>query len=155
MELSKALCDRLQHAGAVIVGSVDSTGVPSCAHACALRVTPESSTVTVYLPVATCQTILADVATNGRLAVTTANPLDNATVQLKGKTQRVRMAPESERAFVDSRVAVYAHSLEVIGFPTTHTKGIVSWPAFAVDLLVDGIFEQTPGPRAGLVFTEA
>lgn len=155
MEVSEALAKRLEIAGAVCVGSVDSMGMPSCAYGAALKVTPGSSTVTVYMAVETCQTILADIATNGRLAISTADVTTDATVQLKGKTTRVRMAPESERAFVEARVAVYARGLTFCGYPESHTRGIVHWPAFAVDMQVEAIFEQTPGPRAGTVLTSA
>ena len=150
MLITQDVCARLEVAAVVLVASVDATGSPTCAHAAALKVAPGESVATVYLPVATCQAILADIATNGRLAVTCGNPLDNGAVQLKGRSRRVRMAAEDERAFVDARQAIHAASIEHIGVPRRYARGLVSWPAFAVELAIEAVFDQTPGPRAGV-----
>jgi hypothetical protein len=35
------------------------------------------------------------------------------------------------------------------GVPRRVTRSFAHWPAFAIEIDVDPVFEQTPGPRAG------
>ena len=40
-------------------------------------------------------------------------------------------------------------SLEQIGIPRAATTSWVTWPAVAIRLRVNALFNQTPGPNAG------
>jgi hypothetical protein len=40
--------------------------------------------------------------------------------------------------------------LEQIGLPPHVTMSVAHWPAFAIDVSVEEVFDQTPGPRAGV-----
>jgi hypothetical protein len=39
--------------------------------------------------------------------------------------------------------------LDRIGIPSALTRNASCWPAFAVTLRVEQVFDQTPGPNAG------
>jgi len=43
----------------------------------------------------------------------------------------------------------FADVLDLVGVPRRITRSLARWPAFAVDVEVDAVFDQTPGPRAG------
>ena len=133
----------------ILVGTVDAANVPSCCRAVALASTDDLATATVYIPAAVCQPTLQNVATTARVAVVTSHPIDHCTIQLKGTTTGVRLAEEAEAAFVRERLDDWARVLERIGVPRRMIGSTASWPAFAVTLQVEQIFEQTPGPRAG------
>jgi len=145
--------DRLQkcveRGMSVLVGTVDSDGVPSCCRGIALATKDNFDTVTVYVPAATSQETLANVATTRRVAIVSTEPLSHDSVQIKGVTRGVRIAPAEDRAFVLDRLEGFADVLLDFGLPRRVTLSMAHWPAFAIDVSVEQVFEQTPGPKAG------
>jgi hypothetical protein len=133
----------------VLVGTVDANGQPSCCRAVAIASTDGLKTLTVYVPVATSQQTIQNVATTRRLAVAASYPPTHATTQLKGTTLEARIARDDERAFVRERLDAFADALDPLGVPRRITRSLNYWPAFALTMHVDEIFEQTPGPQAG------
>lgn len=131
------------------VGTVDAAGNPCVCDAVALAVDPGGSAVTVYLPVAIAAETVANLATNGRVAIVSTFPPDHGTVQLKGRSRGVRLAGEEQRDFVAESLGRLAEVLEQMGLPRAITLSVQHWPAFAVDVEVESVFDQTPGPRAG------
>ncbi len=131
------------------VGTVDAAGEPCVCDAVALEVHPSGAGVTVYLPVAIAAETVANLATNGRVAVVSTYPPDHGTVQLKGQSRAVRLAGEEQRAFVTESLQQLAGVLDQMGLPRAITLSVQHWPAFAVDVDVEAVFDQTPGPRAG------
>jgi hypothetical protein len=61
----------------------------------------------------------------------------------------VRLATDEERPLVKEGLEHFADILNVVGVPKRVMRAVVYWPAFAVDLRVDEVYEQTPGPKAG------
>lgn len=140
----------LQGGVSVLVGSVDAAGVPACCRGIAIRCDADLSTLTVYVPVATSQQVIANVASTRRVAVVASEPISHWTTQIKGTTNNVRIASEAEGAFVRTRLQEYAEVLGQIGLPRKITKAVNHWPSFAIDITVHEVFDQTPGPRAGM-----
>jgi len=133
----------------VIVGSVDGAGNPSCCRAVALRSADELATLTVFVPVATSADTIANVSTTRRIAVVTTHPISHCATQLKGVVERTRPAFEEEEPFIVEHFAGFGGVLNVIGYPLRTTRSITHWPAVALEMRVDEIYEQSPGPRAG------
>ena len=133
----------------VIVGTVDAEGIPTCCRAIALSTKDNFDTVTVYLPAATAQETVANVATTRRVAVSATRPLTHESIQIKGMTRGVRLAPASDEQYVRTRLHEFAEVLEAIGLPMRVTNSMSHWPAFAIDISVEQVFNQTPGPKAG------
>lgn len=134
----------------VIVGTADLEGVPAGCRGIAVRTAPDFSTVTVYVPVATSRDIVANAATTKRLAVVATNVFDAASLQMKGAVTAVRLADDAEEAFVRTRLDKFAEALDVLGIPKRVTKALNHWPAFALEMKIDEIYDQTPGPKAGV-----
>jgi hypothetical protein len=131
----------------VLVGTVDRTGIPSCCRGIAL--TGDSSRLTVFVPIATSQRVLQDVATTRRLAVTASQIVTHQTVQFKGRAGNARIAADAEQALVQSRFDALCDVLDRVGVPRRLSARLAHWPAFAIDLVVEESFDQTPGPHAG------
>ena len=139
----------LKEGASVIVGTADADGVPATCRGIALSVRGEGDTLIVHLPAATAHETLANIATTRRIAVVASHPLSHRTVQVKGVTRGVRLAAPSEEAFVRSRWEAFAAVLAEIGVPRRVTHRMAHWPAFAVEMSIEEIFDQTPGPNAG------
>ena len=133
----------------VLVGTVDSDGVPACCRGIAMISRDDYETVTVYLPAATAQETIANVATTRRVAITCSKPVSHATIQIKGVTRGVRLAPACDEEFVRARLGQFADVLDELGLPRRVTRRRAAWPAFAIDVSIEQVFDQTPGPKAG------
>ena len=133
----------------VLLSSVDGSGAPSFCRGIAVRWDDDLRAMTAYVPVATSRDMIGSVATTGQIAMSVSNPLDHATIQVKGTTATVRLATQDERALVDERLEEFADVLAEVGLPRRITRSITHWPAFAIEISVEEIFEQTPGPKAG------
>jgi|SRR5690349_7828193 hypothetical protein len=143
-------CDRCLRPGlAILVGTVDGAGVPATCRGIAVNSSDGLETLTVYVPVATSHTTIQNLATTRRLAVGATHPIEHSATQLKGSSTDVRLARDDEAAFVRARLDAFADVLDTIGVPRRVTNSVAHWPAFAITMRVEQIFEQTPGPKAG------
>jgi hypothetical protein len=133
----------------VLVGSVNAQGVPACCRGIAIASDDGLATLRVYVPLATSHDTIANIATTKRIAVSATHPPDHASVQIKGVARQTRIADDRERAFVEARLEQTADVLDAIGIPRRITRSVACWPAYAIDLAVEEIYEQTPGPNAG------
>jgi hypothetical protein len=133
----------------LLVATVNAENVPSCCRAIALASADDLATVTVYLPLATSHETVQNIATTRRLAIAATYPPDNFSIQLKGTAGDARLARDEEAAFVRSRLNAFADVLDTTGIPRRVTANASCWPAFAVDMRVEQVFDQTPGPNAG------
>jgi hypothetical protein len=133
----------------VIAGTVDAQGNPAACRAVGLRSHDDLATATVFVPVATSRETIANVAATRRLAVVTTHPISHCATQLKGLVQNTRLAREDEETFVREHLGSFGGVLNTIGYPPRVTRSIVHWPAFALEMKVEEIYEQSPGPKAG------
>jgi hypothetical protein len=133
----------------VLVGSADSNAVPACCRGIAVSTDSTLSRATVYVPVATSRDVIANAATTRRLAVMITRVVEHLGIQLKGSVEAIRMAGAEEGPFVRRRLQEFAEVVDEIGLPRRIFLGVSHWPAFAVEITVEEVFDQTPGPRAG------
>src|SRR5215510_1994349 len=139
----------LETGTSIFVGTIGANMAPLCCRAIAVRADERLDTATVYIPIATSRDTLCNLATTRRIAVVVTRPIEHISIQLKGTSRNARLARDDEEEFVRSRLEGLAEILERIGIPRRVTRSFAHWPAFAVEIDVEQIFEQTPGPRAG------
>ena len=133
----------------LVLGSVDAEGQPATCRALALASSDGLETVTVYVPVVTSRDTIANVASTRRLTIVATHPLDHYSLQLKGVAGPARPAREDEADFVRRGFDGFAELLNGIGIPGRITNAVTRWPAFAIEMRVEEIYDQTPGPKAG------
>lgn len=133
----------------IVVGTIDPHGAPGICRAMAVASHDSLATLLVYLPVATGHTTIQNLAATKRVAVTVMNPVDNSATQLKGSLVDVRLAGDDEAGFVRSQFEAFIEALDRLGVPKRLSRSLQYWPAFAVQMRVEQMFEQTPGPQAG------
>lgn len=135
----------------IFVGTVSPDGQPAGCRAIAATSPDQLKTLTVYVPMATSRDVVTNIAATKRLAVVATYPPDHSAIQLKGTTTAVRLASDDEAEFLRYRIDRFADILNVIGIPRQVTRSITHWPAFAIEMKVEEVFDQTPGPNAGTV----
>jgi hypothetical protein len=136
---------------AIAVGTRDSSLVPACVQAVGLAA-DAAGRVTVYVPEATGQACFANIEANGAVAVAMEKILTHRTVQVKGRCLEMRPARPDERAIVERCMNSFIDDVVTAGGPRPILLTKNRWPCRAVTLDVTEVFDQTPGPRAGLPF---
>ena len=139
----------LEPGRSILVGTVDPAGWPAACRGVALVVDADHEGFTVYVPVATGAETVANIASNGRVAVAATEPASHTSIQLKGRTRAVRVARSDEEERVRLSLDRFADSLDLVGLPRGVTRTMTCWPAFAIEVAVEAVFDQTPGPNAG------
>jgi hypothetical protein len=134
----------------LLVGSADAAGVPSCCRAVAFTPAPDLATATIYVPLATSQDTIRNLATTRRVAVAATHIIDHCSTQLKGTAHTVRVARDDEAVLVKSQLQAFSEMLAAVGVPRRIMRSVAFWPAFAIEMKVEDVFDQTPGPNAGV-----
>ena len=93
--------------------------------------------------------MINSLAVNPEVAVVVSEPVSHETFQIKGTSRVVRLGAAEEKEIVRQKIESLAAVLEQLGMPRRVTSRINLWPAFAIEVAVRDVFDQTPGPKAG------
>jgi hypothetical protein len=94
---------------------------------------------------------LANIDATGAIALSVVRPTTYRTLQVKGHDARRIDWPEAESIALSHRQA-FMGEVEVLGLPKSITGFLWSKSFVAVGFTPTDIFDQTPGPGAGLSF---
>jgi hypothetical protein len=147
--LSQQLASFLEEGLAIHLATRNARLEPSAARVAALTVDPDRRHVLAFLSEGGASAVLADLEDNGQVAIVCARPPDERGCQVKGVFSGARPATSAERAIVVAQWERFRDRLEVAGLPRVATDGWVIWPAVAIRVRVQALFDQTPGPGAG------
>ena len=134
------------------IGTRDAALRPSHTVAVGAVVHDDRETVTVFVPTARAERILADLESNGRVALGIAL-VSHEAYQLKGSYLSTRPTDASDLARQETyRKALLDDALRV-GYPDEIarplTQGFAYTPGTAITFRAEQVFLQTPGPGAG------
>jgi hypothetical protein len=139
----------LQEGVGIHIGSRNEALQPNGARAIAVHVEEGGLHLVVYVAEVAAARILPDLEANGQVAVGFGRPTDDRACQVKGVFVTARAATDTERLSVSAQWDAFLGSLEKIGIPRAATRTWVTWPAVAIRIRANAIFDQTPGPGAG------
>ena len=134
------------------IGTRDAALRPSHTVAVGAVVHDDRETVTVFVPTARARRMLADLESNGRVALGIAL-VSHEAYQLKGSYLSTRPTDASDLARQETyRKALLDDALRV-GYPDEIarplTQGFAYTPGTAITFRAEQVFLQTPGPGAG------
>jgi len=135
----------------VLVGTRDARNRPHSLRAMGARVAADGRELIVFLPDATAGPNLADLRESSRVAVTFCLPRDHRSFQIKGELLSLAPADPRDHPFLDAYVRAFSSELMFVGVPPRVVQRMATWPCHAARLRVEAVFEQTPGPGAGVV----
>jgi hypothetical protein len=139
----------LEEGVGIHLGTRNAALEPNGSRALAVRVEDEGVHLVVYVAAVAAARLLPDLEANGQAAVSFGRPTDDRACQVKGVFVDVRAASDAERPLVSAQWDGFVGSLEKIGIPRAATGAWVTWPAVAIRLRTNAVFNQTPGPGAG------
>jgi hypothetical protein len=131
-------------------GTRDANLVPRGHRVVGWRVGPDGRTLTALLPAASEADALEALRDNGQIAITLEQVGTHETYQLKGRylshrppdAADIALAGRLRERFVKGLRVVYHDAADLLG-------ASLSPPALTIEVQIDEVFLQTPGPGAG------
>ena len=139
----------LQTGVSVMVGTRDASLMPECTRAWGIEISADRGTVTVFLSKAIAGNTLDNLRENRKIAVTCTRPTDHITCQLKGQVRSMKPATSRHRDTSRRWHREFMAELKAIGVPSALAEAWIIEPTVAVEIAVEDVFDQTPGPGAG------
>jgi len=139
---------QLESPCSLLVGTVSQDGLPDAIRAWGVDVLgPDRLRV---LLAADATRARANLAAGGRIALTTTNFLTMVSWQLKGRATLVQDATAADRIHFDEFCAGCLQILEPIHeTPAATIARMIPAGVVACEMVVEQVFDQTPGPDAG------
>jgi hypothetical protein len=133
----------------LVVGTVGPGGEPRATRAWALTVT-DAATRRIRLVMSADDRASVDNLATGRVTVTGADVSTLRAVQLKGRVEAVRPAePDDVDVMIQHSSTFFRAVHDVDGNPMALLERMLPTEIVVVDVVVDEVFDQTPGPTAG------
>jgi hypothetical protein len=110
---------------------------------------PDGVHLTAFVPAQSAEPILANLRSNPLVALCFQRPTDDRACQIKGAFVRARVATAEDRRVIDGQLARLGEQYGQLALPWEVVSGWSVWPAVAVTIQVNAVFDQTPGPGAG------
>jgi hypothetical protein len=140
----------LQEGVGIHIGTRDEALRPNGARAIAVQVQGGGAELVVYVAAVAAARLMADLNSNGQAAISFGRPTDDRACQVKGTFIEARPASAEDRFLVAAQWDGFLGRLEQIGIPRAATSAWITWPAVAIRLRATAVFNQTPGPDAGV-----
>ena len=134
---------------ALIVGTVDATGLPDATRGWGLAMLPGCKKVRLLLS-SNATTTLDNLRTTARIAVTATHFSTLESVQVKGRVLSVEEATADDRIRFDRFGAGCVRGVhELDGTPEEAIWRLMPPGVVACVFTIEEVFDQTPGPAAG------
>lgn len=151
MILDETAVGRLGGAAALVIGTVSADGRPHGCRAWAASSGPDAATLRVIVD-ADDERLLANLAAGSRVALTAANVVTMASLQVKGRVRVIEELTALDHATRESRTDRFlADVAETDRVPREMLDALVPARFLVCVVEVDEVFDQTPGPGAGRV----
>jgi hypothetical protein len=137
----------------ISAASRDVRRVPSVCKVVGCRVAADRRQVTILVDAVQAGQLLQDVAGSGALAVVFCLPSSHRTLQLKGHDARQVPLADGDAELAERHRAAFADDLLPLGYALPFalaTHGFQAEGLRALSFTLSDLFEQTPGPNAGM-----
>lgn len=105
--------------------------------------------LSLSIPRASSARTLADLAANGRVAVSLGDQASFRAVQIKGRSVAVADADTSALERATEQFTRFAEQAAQLGVPPHLAQALFTTDLVSFTLVAEEVFDQTPGPGAG------
>src|SRR5262245_45177408 len=142
--------------GAVaIIGTRDGAMAPELSRAWGLDVSEERDEIALCVYARSGRRTLANIADNGRIALTIASPSTYRSFQVKGRVVSTGAASAADLERVSSHQQGFVEEVASVGLPPGSAVRLFAAEVETdpemrtIRVMIDLVFDQTPGPGAG------
>ena len=133
---------------AVVVATAGPDGRPALTRGWGPSYDEASATVTLAVTAPAGSPTLANLESNGAIAVTLSEPLTYRTVQMKGTVKHIEAPSEENRTRVHEHLDRFVADVAQLGI-TSGADGLFLGDLRAVSFVIEELYDQTPGDSAG------
>ncbi len=133
---------------AIVVATAGPDGRPTLTRAWGPSFDNGSSTISIAVTAPAGSATLANLESNGAIAVTVSEPLTYRTVQVKGRVDHIEAPSEDDRARVHAHLDRFVADVAQLGI-TDGADGLFLGDLVMVRFEIDELYDQTPGDDAG------
>jgi len=148
IDIGQRLASFLERGNSIIVATRNAALVPAVTRATAIRVIAPDR-VTVLLPPSTSAQVLANLESNGEIAVCVSWPRDFRTYQLKGRCLSIGPSTPEDLVSSEQQLHGFAGAVAPFGNTRAQVRNLWLFDTVRAEVLVTSLFTQTPGPGAG------
>jgi hypothetical protein len=133
-------------------GTRDASLVPRGHRVCGWQIAADGRVLTAFVPAVSAEPMVATLQENGRIAITLEEVGTHETYQIKGRYLNHRPVRPSEVEIANRARERFVKGLRAL-FLEDHLLAAMQMsipaPSLAVEIVVEEVFLQTPGPGAG------
>jgi hypothetical protein len=133
----------------VVVATRDDELRPEIARGWGPDLASDGRSATLCVGASRDSKLLANLTSNGAIAVTLGLPTTYRMMQLKGQVTAIADPTAEQLARVEAHAAAFAAEVESLGLRGPKVRRLVHPELTAVSFAVRERYDQTPGPRAG------
>jgi hypothetical protein len=138
---------------AINAASHDGARLPSITRAYGCRVSADRREVVIFLSRRRSREILSDLAAGSPIAVVFSRPKTHETLQIKGIRGRIQELQAGDREIMLACGAAFTAEIMALGHSEGFSRALMAPAnddAVGVAFTPSALFEQTPGPHAGM-----
>jgi hypothetical protein len=150
LQLSDELVEFVESGVSITLGTRDAELRPECLRVMGASVGADRSSVSLYLSQALAARSLSNLADNGLVSAFFSRPVDYRSLQIKGSLQETRPGTDADRALQERYLAGFVEQLYCVMVPRAVSRRMRIWPSVVVTFTAEELFQQTPGPSAGI-----
>ena len=135
----------------VYLGSRDGNMIPMTRQGWGMDL--KAANIIIYVVEAQVEPMLKNLQDNGRVTVNLTDPNDHTSYQMKGQFIKARPMLEDETALQQQYRVNLVNVVTTLGYSKEVAERYACHPDVAIEIEVEQIFNQTPGPGAGKEIT--
>jgi hypothetical protein len=149
VRLSEELVDLVESGVSISVATRDAHLRPECQRVLGVEVGADRQSLTLLVNGALAGRMRANLEDNGHVAIIFSRIADHRAIQLKGTLRSMREGGAHEGAVQQRYLAAFGEQTAPVGLPRAVIRNIHVTPCLALDITIEALFLQTPGPEAG------
>jgi hypothetical protein len=135
---------------ACIVASRDEDMRPEIARGWAPELDGEAAIASICVGAARDSRMAANLRSNGAIALTMSHSANYRGIQVKGRVGEVGEPTAEQLERVEAHIAAFAADVAPLGLTEEMLRRLVVPDLIAVTFAVHELYDQTPGPQAGV-----
>jgi len=139
---------------AISVGTRSADLVPHAVRGWGARVSPDGRSVELFIDRPGAQRCVDDLRENGRIAACFVHIQTLRALQLKGRCVEIGDPAPDDWAWIENHRAAFTEAAASLGLRRELIRNLWSTQVVKLRLIIEELFDQTPGPNAGKEIVE-